>query len=630
MNMRIKHIDGLRGIAVISVILFHAFPEQFPNGFLGVDIFFVISGFAITLSCIKRYQKGLFTIQGFFGRRIIRIYPPLFVCVFLSSIFALFLFQPEHLENFFQSSFAALIGANNILLYLTGGYWTLDNHFKPLFHTWSLGIEEQFYFIYPLIFTIFISSVKHLKLNELKIKLSLVLLLLFSTSFFLSVFWYYTEFPGNYLLPFSRVWEFILGVTAALCIIDQNNPCKQVFSNVSFIVLLIFLSGLIPINATFAPSPLMLLPLAATACICMSKVGKFPRFILENSFIVYLGLASYSIYLYHQPILAFGRVISEYELSGKYYVFLITLSVFAGIASYELIEKRFTYFYAKVHKKIAYLVIVISGISFALFSLYASRQGGWYELRFPHLLINGKPQEGIQGGSDYVDRSRKLYGYIPFQGTKTKVAVVGNSQARDFVNIISESGYSSLFEISYLEDVKENLKQSSEILQDADIIISIVDKYELERLTGIKYDSSFLFLRPRPRLGYNVTPIMFIRDDKERRSKFFTLNNKSLKLSTSKKIILKTQNYAWLNLTAYLVTQNGQVPYTDIHGDLISFDTIHLTKSGAQLLAKKLFSDSKFLKFMKGHKTKNSLRVKAVAEEDVNGNTYDTQGLVKK
>ena len=295
--MRVKHVDGLRGIAVISVILFHAFPEQFPNGFLGVDIFFVISGFAITLSCIKRSQKGLFTIRDFFERRILRIYPPLFICVFLSSIFAFFLFQPDHLENFFQSSLATLIGANNILLYLTGGYWSFANHFKPLFHTWSLGIEEQFYFIYPLIFTIFISSVKNSKLNGLKVKLSLVLLLLFSASFFLSVFWYYTEFRGNYLLPFSRVWEFIFGVVAALCVVNQNNPCKQIVSNVRFIVLLLFLLGVIPINATFAPSPLMLLPLAATAFICISEVGKFPRLILENSFILYLGLASYSIYL---------------------------------------------------------------------------------------------------------------------------------------------------------------------------------------------------------------------------------------------------------------------------------------------------------------------------------------------
>lgn len=598
MDMRIKHVDGLRGIALISVILFHAFPERFPNGFLGVDIFFVISGFAITLSSIKDSQKEVFTIRKFFGKKILRIYPPLLICVFLSSIFAFFLFQPDQLENFFQSSFATLIGANNILLYLTGGYWNFSNDLKPLFHTWFLGVEEQFYFIYPLIFIIFIPSLKH---SVLKIKPYLVLLILFSTSFFLSAFWYYTEFPGNYLLPFSRLWEFLLGVMAALCIFKQDNLYKHkpIFSNLSFVVLFVFLSGLIPINGAFAPSPLMLLPLTATAYICISKVGKFPEFILENSFILYIGLASYSIYLYHQPILAFGRVISEYELSGKYYVFLIVLSVFAGIASYELIEKRFTYSYAKVHKKIAYLVTIISGISFALFSFYASRQGGWYELRFPHLLINGKPQEGIQGGSNYVDRNRKLYGYIPFQGTKTRLAIIGNSQARDFINIIRESDYSSLFEISYLENVKENLNQSKEMLRDAHIIISMTDKYELERLTGMKYGSSFLFLTPRPRLGYNPTPIMFIRDDIERRSKFFKLDSESLKLATSKKIILNSQNYAWLNLTAYLVNPKGEVPYTDIHGDLISFDTIHLTKSGARLLSEKLFSDPQFLKLMK-------------------------------
>ncbi|UJB71711.1 acyltransferase [Acaryochloris sp. 'Moss Beach'] len=118
--------------------------------------FFVVSGFSVTLSCLNRYKKGLFSIRSFFVKRILRIYPPLIICISLCSIAAVCIFQPDHLENFFQSSVASLVGLNNILLYITGGYWNFANDLKPLFHTWYLGVDGQFYLFYPLIFSLLI------------------------------------------------------------------------------------------------------------------------------------------------------------------------------------------------------------------------------------------------------------------------------------------------------------------------------------------------------------------------------------------------------------------------------------------------------------------------------------------
>ena len=153
-------INGLRALAVLPVLFFHAGLSGFSGGFLGVDVFFVISGFLITSNIIKSQSNGAFSIVSFYGKRARRILPPLILTLLVTLILSFIFMLPYDLKNLGQSLVATSFGANNILLYLTSGYWSLAAEFKPLYHTWSLGVEEQYYIIIPIVFIIFFNKPK--------------------------------------------------------------------------------------------------------------------------------------------------------------------------------------------------------------------------------------------------------------------------------------------------------------------------------------------------------------------------------------------------------------------------------------------------------------------------------------
>lgn len=140
-----NEIDGLRALAVVPVLLFHAGFDTFSGGFVGVDIFFVISGYLITTIIIEDMEQKRFSIVNFYERRARRILPALFLVMLVCIPFSWFWMLPDPLENFGQAIVATTLFSNNILLYITSGYWELASEFKPLLHTWSLGVEEQYY-----------------------------------------------------------------------------------------------------------------------------------------------------------------------------------------------------------------------------------------------------------------------------------------------------------------------------------------------------------------------------------------------------------------------------------------------------------------------------------------------------
>lgn len=150
MNYR-PEIDGLRALAILPVIFFHLGFNLFSGGFLGVDIFFVISGYLITYIIIIEIKEKRFSLVLFYERRARRILPALFLIMFLSSVVGYFLMLPDAYQNFGQSLVSTTLFSNNIFSIITSDYWDLTSEFKPLLHTWSLGVEEQYYFLIPLI-----------------------------------------------------------------------------------------------------------------------------------------------------------------------------------------------------------------------------------------------------------------------------------------------------------------------------------------------------------------------------------------------------------------------------------------------------------------------------------------------
>jgi peptidoglycan/LPS O-acetylase OafA/YrhL len=242
MSLKYKpEIDGLRTIAVFSVIIFHA--GYLPNGYLGVDVFFVISGYLITGIIWKDILARKFSISNFYERRIRRIIPLMLVISFFAFLLGFFYLLPDDFENLSQSIIATIFFSNNLLLYLTSGYWNIANEYKALIHTWSLGVEEQYYFIYPLVLMVLS------KISRIKLFIGILLILL--ASFFSNFL--YADQSFHFFSVTSRFWQLLLGGLASIFTstqsyskISRQQNLMKILGNVAFVITLFILISIIP------------------------------------------------------------------------------------------------------------------------------------------------------------------------------------------------------------------------------------------------------------------------------------------------------------------------------------------------------------------------------------------------
>jgi len=332
-------IDGLRALAVLPVLFFHAGFESFAGGFVGVDIFFVISGYLITSIILKEKIANSFTLTSFYERRARRILPALFLVMICSMPAAFFMMTPGELKDFGLSLSATSLFSSNILFWQDSGYFAGPNELKPLLHTWSLALEEQYYLLFPIFLMI---------AWRLGIQLILFILIIVAiTSLFLSHWAAFNAPVANfYLLP-TRGWELLLGVFAAFYILRHNHSFNF------FSPFLREIAGLIGIFCiafsvfsfdalTPFPSFWALIPTLGTVLIILfvtpeTLVGKF----LSNKLIVGMGLISYSLYLWHQPIFAFARMQNSEDLSSSSFLLLILLSFILAYLSWRYVERFF-------------------------------------------------------------------------------------------------------------------------------------------------------------------------------------------------------------------------------------------------------------------------------------------------
>ena len=335
-------IDGLRAIAIISVVIYHAKISinqiiLLKGGYLGVDIFFVISGYLIShilFEEIKNKKKICF--KTFYERRIRRIIPALIGVLFFSSIFALFFLMPKDLLEYSQSALASLSFISNFFFYFSDiKYGAEDGLLKPLLHTWSLSVEEQFYLIFPfIIFIIFIYFNKYL-LHFLVAIFCLSLLASTIGSFYFDTL--------NFYSIHSRIWEMLLGSFAAYIKIfhkniNYNNSTYFTFTGLFLIFFSIFYFN----ENTKHPSFVTLLPTLGTFFVIFfgnSKdiVSKF----LSLKWVVFIGLISYSLYLWHYPIFAFSRILEITRGDFERKIILGVLVLITSTLSYYFIEKPF-------------------------------------------------------------------------------------------------------------------------------------------------------------------------------------------------------------------------------------------------------------------------------------------------
>ena len=292
-------IDGLRAVAVIPVIFFHAGFEVFRGGFVGVDIFFVISGYLITTLLSEDLQKNRFNLLHFYERRARRLLPALFVVMLACIPFAWFWMTPSQLKDFSQSLVATTLFSSNILFWLESGYFEAAVEQKPLLHTWSLAVEEQFYLVFPLVLAWLWPFGKYRVIGVLTI---IAMLSLASSE------WgaYATPSANFFLTPF-RLWELLAGAIAAQVLLSWRLKPSDLLSFVGLSAILVAFFSFQ--NTTPTPGLVTLLPVLGTVCIILfAGPDTVVARLLSIKPLVGIGLISYSAYLWHQPLFAFARV----------------------------------------------------------------------------------------------------------------------------------------------------------------------------------------------------------------------------------------------------------------------------------------------------------------------------------
>ena len=450
-------IDGLRAIAVIVVVLFHCEFNLFSGGFIGVDVFFVISGYLISSIILSELKNNKFSITNFYVRRIRRLLPILYFIILIFIPIGYYLLLPAAFEQFGESISTVSIFCSNILFWSQTGYFDDAAISKPFLHSWSLSIEEQYYIAYPIfLYLIF----KYSKKDMLKIIFSLFIISL--------LFAIYCSFNhpnfGFFFLP-SRVWELLIGALTAINInlnskLFIKNNHNQILSALGFIG--IILSIIIFDSKTYWPSYNALLPTLSTSLIIIfSNKNTLVYKILSLKPLVKIGLISYSLYLWHYPILSFSKHYFEAHPYLKFNLKLINsiicmLSLILAYFSWKYIENTFRDKNKLKSKPIIISSIIISSIFFSLglsisngmikqkFSVYDKYENkiGNYEFDRKLLKTNSwKDLRRLAKNNNYRHINNKFDNTLWYDTSdvRKKILIVGNSHGKDMYNILKNS-----------------------------------------------------------------------------------------------------------------------------------------------------------------------------------------------
>lgn len=323
-------ITGLRAIAVLPVILFHAGIGGFEGGYLGVDIFFVISGFLITGIVLRDIEDGAFRFRDFYKRRARRLLPALYVMLAATVPFALVSMPPEELASYGRALLATILFISNVHFWENVGYFALDAEKMPLLHTWSLAVEEQYYLIFPTLLIIFARWGRRAVLG-----MSAVLLVL---SVLLNEWGLRNEPEINFFFTLSRFWELLAGSVCAILVLKKPRSENQALSLLGLILVLAAL--FVPqLHQAMTSIPLMLTVIGTVLILRFSGASTAAGRALSLAPFVWIGLISYSVYLWHQPLLALARLFPVREPSAAMMLAVSSLSLLIGWASYAFIEQ---------------------------------------------------------------------------------------------------------------------------------------------------------------------------------------------------------------------------------------------------------------------------------------------------
>jgi peptidoglycan/LPS O-acetylase OafA/YrhL len=595
-------VDGLRGVAVAAIVWAHAGAPGLSGGFLGVDVFFVVSGFLITSILMADLRAGRFSLVGFYHRRMRRIIPALNVMLLLCLPVAVAFMLPGNLENFGQSVVATVLFANNALLWKTAGYFDIEAQFKPLLHTWSLGVEEQYYLVAPLmLWGLF-------RLGGAR-AVPPVLAAISLASFAASLWLARADPAANFYLPFSRAWELGLGGLAAFAA-----PAAEAWrarrprlaEAIAAAGLAAVAAGLLLIGPSMAtPGPTTLAPVLGTAAIIvLARPGGGAGRLLAWPPLVGVGLISYSLYLFHQPVFVFARIVSL-EPPPPWLMGALTAGVVAlAWLSWRFVERPFRDRRTPRWRVAAFCLVTSAILAATGLALHLNSGFG---SRFPE-LAGSEPGFGPRRNQQYNSGPNAFAGagFAPGEAAPN-VLVIGNSFGRDLINMGLEAGALRPGRISYeptgdafpavvTPGLLGRAARADLILIASDYGPADIVEVRRGRAALARASAAPILVIGTKSFGHNNDAVMRL----PAAERYARRARPPAEVVERNAAARRAFGPAYVDLMAMIGDGEGRVPVFTPDRRFISQDTRHLTEAGALWLGRIVFADPRLSEPLQG------------------------------
>lgn len=366
-------IDGLRAIAVLSVVFFHAFSNVLTGGFIGVDVFFVISGYLISTNIFKQQARNRFSLADFYARRVKRIFPGLLLVLIATLALGWFALLSDEYRLLGKHATAGALYYSNFVLMKEDGYFDGSADLKPLLHLWSLGVEEQFYIVWPLLLML---------LRKWRVSIVRTMLVLIGLSFAWNVYQSSANLTVDFYSPVTRFWELLAGALLAWYQLQvrttehtiQITLGKTAPNIISFVGLLLLCLGFVSLDRTHAfPGAWALIPVLGAVCVIYAGEHAWTNRLLAHPVAVWFGLISFPLYLWHWPILVYARILAGGEPMWWVRVAAVLLAVLLAWMTYRFVEQPIR----KGRKtRLVIIVLCILMVGVAGFGRYVKAKNG--------------------------------------------------------------------------------------------------------------------------------------------------------------------------------------------------------------------------------------------------------------
>ena len=573
------NLDILKGIAIISVVLYHF--GLMPLGYLGVDIFLVVNGYLVTKGLSRNVPNGVFNYIQFLYKKILRLWPLVLLASLVVLVISYFTKLPDDLENVGNSVVASNVFANNILARITSkNYWDVTVAYKPLMHTWYLGILMQCYIIYPLFFLLANKIGKSFNKSS-KWILGITVLI----SFLLYILPFGDDSEKFYFLQY-RFFEIGLGGMLALYLTGESDNKKGLW-----LITILALTYICAVNLPVEDKQYKLVLVALLSvcavqlCVAHDNNDYFKGNLIFKT-LGTLGEMSFSIYIWHQVIYALYRYSVHAEMDIYDFIIVLVIVAIVSWLSFKFIETPTGKFTKCENRKLiivsCFIFVVTTGCG-----LYLHKVGGVVR-DVPELDIT---KENFQAGmhAQYNDR---VYGIKEYKNNgKLKILASGNSFMRDWVNVILESNYKDSVDIVYCYGIKDC---SLDIIKQADIIF-ILSSVRANMLPQDFYENL--------KEGSKILAVglkYFGESNGNVYARRFTDGYHQMKVTVSDDFLksYKEDKAYWggqyIDMMKPVLDENRQVPVFTPEGKFISQDCHHLTKAGAQLYSRLIDLDECF------------------------------------